>query len=42
MTGETFRAVPASVRTNAEGKSVTNKILLAMPDGEYELMRPDL
>src|SRR6202162_490012 len=42
MSGETFRAVQASERTNAEGKSVTNKVLLAMPDSEFELMRPDL
>src|SRR5579859_5361364 len=29
-------------RTNVEGKHVTNKVLLATPDNEYQLMRPDL
>src|SRR5579859_6590457 len=29
-------------RTNVEGKHVTNKVLLAKPDNEYQLMRPDL
>src|SRR6266850_6350351 len=42
MSGKNFRAVPAGQRTNAEGKQVSNKVLLATPDDEYELMRPDL
>jgi len=42
MTGKNFRAAQADERTNIAGKPVRNKILLAMPDGEYELMRPDL
>jgi CRP-like cAMP-binding protein len=42
MTGKNFRVVEADQRTNAEGKSVKNKILLAMPDNEYESMRGDL
>ncbi len=42
MSRKNFRAAPAGQRTNAEGKQVSNKVLLAMPDNEYELMRPDL
>jgi CRP-like cAMP-binding protein len=32
----------ADERTNIGGKHVTNKVLLATPDNEYQLMRPDL
>ena len=42
MSGKNFRDVPADQRTNAEGKQVLNRILLATPDDEYELMRADL
>src|SRR6266851_10466446 len=42
MSGKNFRVVQAGQRTNIEGKPVRNKVLLAMPDDEYELMRPDL
>jgi len=42
MSGKNFRVVQANERTNVEGKSVTNKVLLAMPDNEYKLVRPDL
>ncbi|MGC1484054.1 MAG: Crp/Fnr family transcriptional regulator [Candidatus Acidiferrum sp.] len=42
MSEKTFRAVAADQRTNVEGKQVLNKILLAMPDNEYKLMRADL
>ena len=42
MSEKNFRVVPAGDRTNVEGKAVTNKVLLATPDNEYELMRPDL
>ena len=42
MSGKNFRVAPASQRTNVEGKQVSNKVLLATPDNEYELMRPDL
>src|SRR6266436_2099038 len=42
MSGKNFRAVPAGQPTNTEGKQVSNKVLLATPDDEYELMRPDL
>ena len=42
MSGKNFRAVPAGQRTNTEGKQVSNKVPLATPDNEYELMRPDL
>jgi len=42
MSGKNFRAAPVDQRTNFEGKQVSNKVLLAMPNNEYELMRPDL
>src|ERR1700681_2943811 len=42
MSGKNFRVVPADQRTNGEGKQVSNKVLLAAPDNEYELMRADL
>src|ERR1700689_5295192 len=42
MSGKNFRGVPTDERTNIDGKPVTNKLLLAMPDNEYELMRQDL
>jgi CRP-like cAMP-binding protein len=42
MSGKDFRAVQAGERTNGGGKPVRNKVLLAMPDNEYELMRADL
>jgi CRP-like cAMP-binding protein len=42
MTGKNIRVGQAGDRTNIAGKPVRNKILLAMPDNEYELMRPDL
>jgi len=42
MSGKNFRIVKVGERTNVDGKSVRNKVLLAMPDNEYNLMRPDL
>jgi CRP-like cAMP-binding protein len=42
MSGKNFRAVQADQRTNFEGKQVSNKVLLATPENEYDLMRPDL
>jgi CRP-like cAMP-binding protein len=42
MTGKTFRGARAGDRTNVAGKAVKNKVLLAAPDNEYELMRPYL
>jgi CRP-like cAMP-binding protein len=42
MSGKNFRVVKAGERTNGDGKHVSNKILLAMSDNEYELMRADL
>src|SRR5260221_14555338 len=42
MSGKNFRVVQAGQRTNVEGKSVSNKVLLATPDNEYQLMRADL
>jgi CRP-like cAMP-binding protein len=37
-----LRGAQSDQRTNGEGKQVANKVLLAMPDNEYELMRSDL
>jgi CRP-like cAMP-binding protein len=37
-----LRVAQSGQRTNIEGKHVTNKVLLATPDNEYQLMRPDL
>src|ERR1700689_4363912 len=42
MTGKSLRVVQAGQRTTADGKPVRNKVLLATPDNEYKLMRPDL
>jgi CRP-like cAMP-binding protein len=42
MSGKNFRVVQAGERSNGNGKHVSNKVLLAMPDNEYELMREDL
>src|SRR5271156_430874 len=42
MSGKNYRLAPVDERTNADGKQVRNKVLLAMPDNEYEQMRPDL
>jgi CRP-like cAMP-binding protein len=42
MGQKNFRAVRAGERTNVDGKHVSNKVLLATPDNEYQLMRPDL
>ena len=37
-----LRGAQRGQRTNGEGKHVTNRVLLATPDNEYALMRPDL
>src|SRR6202048_3156095 len=42
MSQKNFRDATAGQRTNAEGKQVSNRVLLATPDNEYKLMRPDL
>jgi len=42
MSGKNLRSVQAVQRTNGEGKQVANKVLLAMPDNEYELTRAQL
>ena len=42
MGQKNFRIVQANERTNIDGKHVSNKVLLATPDNEYQLMRPDL
>jgi CRP-like cAMP-binding protein len=42
MSGKNFRVAQVAERTNVDGKPVRNKVLLATPDSEYELMRADL
>jgi CRP-like cAMP-binding protein len=42
MSGKSSEVVRAGERTNAEGKSVSNKVLLSTPANEYQLMRPHL
>jgi CRP-like cAMP-binding protein len=42
MGQKNFRVAQADERTNIDGKHVSNKVLLATPDNEYQLMRPDL
>src|ERR1700733_2284932 len=42
MSQKNFRVAQADERTNIDGKPVSNKVLLATPDNEYQLMRPDL
>ena len=42
MSGKNFRVAPAGERTNFDGKPVTNRVLLAAPGDEYELVRSDL
>jgi CRP-like cAMP-binding protein len=42
MSGKNYRTAQTGQRTSAEGKQVSNKILLATPDNEYESMRADL
>jgi CRP-like cAMP-binding protein len=42
LSQKNFRVASADQRTNAEGKQVNNKVLLATPDNEYKLLRPDL
>src|ERR1700730_12190933 len=42
MSQKNFRVAQAEKRTNIDGKHVSNKVLLATPDSEYQLMRPDL
>src|SRR5208283_4808371 len=42
MNRKSFRVMRAGERTNVEGKPVSNKVLLAIPDNEFQLMRPNL
>src|ERR1700681_3028685 len=42
MSVKNFRAAQADQRTSVEGKQISNKVLLALPTDEYELMRADL
>jgi len=42
MNRKSYRVVRAGERTSSDGKPVSNKVLLATPDNEYQLMRPDL
>jgi CRP-like cAMP-binding protein len=39
---KSYRVVKAGERTSSDGKPVSNKVLLATPDNEYQLLRPDL
>src|ERR1700676_1240302 len=41
MSGKNFRVAQTGQRTNGEGKQETNKVLLATPDNEYQLMGAD-
>ena len=42
MSRKSYRVVKAGERTSADGKPISNKVLLAAPDNEYQLIRPDL
>jgi len=42
MSGKNLRVPQIGQRTNFEGKQITNRVLLATPANEYELMRSDL
>ena len=42
MSGKNFRVAKVAERTNSDGKQVINRVLLATPDNEYELMRSGL
>src|ERR1700719_301915 len=42
MSGKNFRVQHTGKRTNIEGKHVTNKVLLATPDNEYQMIRDAL
>jgi len=42
MSVKNSQVVRAGERTNSEGKAVTNRVLLAIPDNEYRLIRPHL
>jgi CRP-like cAMP-binding protein len=42
MRGKNYRTAQTVQRTSADGKQVSNKVLLATPDNEYESMRADL
>ena len=42
MTGKNSQVVRAGERTNVEGRPISNRVLLSMPDNEFRLMRPHL
>jgi CRP-like cAMP-binding protein len=42
MSGKNSQVVRAGERTNVEGKAISNKVLLLMPDNEFRLIRPYL
>jgi CRP-like cAMP-binding protein len=42
MSRKSYRVVKAGERTSSDGKPISNKVLLATPDNEYQLMRADL
>jgi CRP-like cAMP-binding protein len=42
MSGKNSQIVRAGERTNAEGKPISNKVLMLIPDNEFRLLRPYL
>jgi CRP-like cAMP-binding protein len=42
MSRKSYRVVKAGERTSSDGKPISNKVLLATPDNEYQLIRADL
>ena len=42
MSGKSSQVVRAGERTNVRGKSISNRVLLLMPDNEFRLLRPYL
>src|ERR1700687_5026431 len=42
MSAKNFRAILPVERTNVQGTPVRNKVQVANPDDEYNLMRPEL
>src|SRR5271167_10245 len=42
MSAKNFRTAPVDERTSVDGKPITNRVLLGVPDNEYEMLRPDL
>ena len=42
MSAKNLPAIQARQRISVDGKQLRTKVLLAVPDNEYQLMRPDL